>query len=261
MFHGCRSVETPGRGTLGWIVVIGTLNEGSLHAALKQWYGAPGDCYEVEVDGFIVDIARRSEHGEDIVEIQTSSFGAMGTKLDKLLVNHRILLVYPIASTVTLVRPGMANRRSPKRGYLYDLFDELVSIPTMLDHPNLALEVVLLNERRLKVHDPLIRRRRGGWRTVDRCLDSIESTHRFDESRDLDCFLADGLPDVFTTADMARTGTYNRATAQKIAYCLRALDRLDVVDRDSAGYHYRRADQGAVGVRQLGDRDSPGVVP
>lgn len=212
---------------------------------MKRCYGAPGDSYEVEVDGFIVDIARSSGRGEDLIEIQTSSFGAMEAKLDKLLANHRILLVYPIAATVTLVRPDLANRRSPKRGYLHDLFDELVSIPTMLDHPNFSLEVVLVKEQRIRVHDPRVRRRRGGWRTVDRRLESIESTHRFDQPGDLDCFLAEGLPEVFTTAHMAQTAPYNRATAQKIAYCLRALHRLDVVDRDSAGYHYRRIGKGA----------------
>ena len=46
---------------------IGTLNEKSLHAALKEWYAKPEDLIEVPVDGFTVDIVR----GDLLIEIQT----------------------------------------------------------------------------------------------------------------------------------------------------------------------------------------------
>ena len=60
---------------------IGTLNEGSLHAGLKQWLWQPGDRVEVPVGGFVVDLVR----GNQLIEIQTTSFAAMGRKLDHLL--------------------------------------------------------------------------------------------------------------------------------------------------------------------------------
>ena len=60
---------------------IGTLNEKSLHAALKEWYALPGDRFEVAVDGFVADIVR----GEQLIEIQTRSFPAMKRKLRRLL--------------------------------------------------------------------------------------------------------------------------------------------------------------------------------
>ena len=53
---------------------IGTLNEGSLHAALKQVYAEPGDTFEVPLDRFVIDISR----DELLIEIQTGSFAAMG---------------------------------------------------------------------------------------------------------------------------------------------------------------------------------------
>ena len=37
---------------------IGTLNEGSLHAALKELYAQPGDQFEVPLDRFVIDIKR-----------------------------------------------------------------------------------------------------------------------------------------------------------------------------------------------------------
>jgi len=179
--------------------------------------------------------------GQDLIEIQTGSFGAMGTKLDRLLPSHKVTVVYPIATTVTLSRQGMTDRRSPKHGALHDVFEELVSLPTMLDHPNFSLEVVLVCERRSKVRDPALRRGRGGWRTVDRRLESVEDIVRFDNAGDLDNFLPDNLPEVFTTAHMAAGSPYGRDVAQKVAYCLKRLDRIEVVGRDVAGFHYRRS--------------------
>jgi hypothetical protein len=49
---------------------IGTLNEGALHAQLKDWYRRRGDRVEQMVDGFVVDLIR----GNLLVEIQTGGF-------------------------------------------------------------------------------------------------------------------------------------------------------------------------------------------
>ena len=60
-------------------------------------------------------------------------------------VEHRMLVVHPIAVETYLERPGAKPRKSPKRGSIYSVFEELVSMPTLLDHPNLSLEVVLVD--------------------------------------------------------------------------------------------------------------------
>ncbi|MEL7210059.1 MAG: hypothetical protein AAGK32_17820, partial [Actinomycetota bacterium] len=133
---------------------IGTLNEGSLHAALKEDYARPGDEFEVPLDGFVIDIRR----DDLLIEIQTSSFASMGRKLDHLLAGHRILLVHPIAVETHLDKPDRPVRRSPKRGSVYSVFEELVSMPTLLDHPNLSLEVVLVSVTKIQEADPRARR-------------------------------------------------------------------------------------------------------
>ena len=216
---------------------IGTLNESSLHAQIKDLLVADGDEQEVDLDGFVIDIRR----GDQLIEIQTTAFGAMGRKLDHLLTDHRILLVHPIAVATYLDRPGRRPRRSPRKGDLWSVLDELVSIPTLLDHPNLALEVWLVAVDRVQVEDPKARRGRGGWRTVDRRLRSVESRHRFDSADDLVALLPDGLPESFTTADIAAAADIRRDAAQKLAYCLRALERIELIEQRRAGYVYRRA--------------------
>ncbi|MEM7341090.1 MAG: hypothetical protein AAF467_20705 [Actinomycetota bacterium] len=225
---------TPSR-RLAAIADIGTLNEGSLHAALKRAVHQPGDEVEVALDGFVIDIRR----GDLLIEIQTGSFAAMGRKLDCLLGEYRILIVHPVAVTTYLHREGAKPRRSPKRRSLYHLFDELVSIPTLLDHPHLAIEAVLVDVDAHQQPDASMRRRRGGWRTVDRRLREVHTQHHFASTADLLSLVPDGLPGEFTTADLAALAGISRDQAQKMAYCLREASRFEVVSRDSAGYRYR----------------------
>lgn len=218
---------------------IGTLNEGSLHAALKDLYAEPGDRFEVPLDRFVIDIARSDLGEQQLIEIQTGSFAAMGRKLDFLLPDHKILLVHPIAVSSYLVRGSAKPRRSPKRGSVFDVFGQLVSIPTLLDHPNLTLDVVLVNVDKVQEHDPSARRGRGGYRTVDRRLRDVVERHRFECAEDLLRLVPDGLPNIFTTADLATLGGFPRAVGQQMAYCMRALEFFEELDRKRTGVRYR----------------------
>jgi len=220
---------------------IGTLNEGSLHVALKDLYAEPGDRFELPLNRFVIDIARATNEGQLLIEIQTGSFGAMGRKLDHLLSDHKMLLVHPIAIASYLVRGDAKARRSPKRGSLYDVFGQLVSIPTLLDHPNLTLDIVLVNVDKVQEHDPAARRGRGGYRTIDRRLREVIERHRFESPTDLLRLVPDGLPDVFTTADLADLGSFSRSHAQQMAYCFRAIGFFEELDRTRAGIRYRLA--------------------
>jgi hypothetical protein len=65
---------------------IGTLNEKSLYAALKQWYAQPDDLIEVSVDGFMVDIVQ----GDLLIEIQTRNLSAIKRKLTTLVERHPV---------------------------------------------------------------------------------------------------------------------------------------------------------------------------
>jgi hypothetical protein len=217
--------------------MIGTLNEGSLHAALKTHYSQPGDQFEVPLEGFVIDILRPGL----LIEIQTSSFGAMGRKFDRLLSENRMLLVHPIAIETYLERPGSKPRKSPKKGSIYSIFEELVSIPTLLDHPNLSLDVVLCSVTKSQMPDPAARRGRGGFRTVDRQLRAITATHHYQTTTDLLSLLPDGLPLEFTTADLATGANVSRDVAQRMAYCFRALSIFTEHGRTKAGITYRRA--------------------
>ena len=162
----------------------------------------------------------------------------MGRKLDRLLANHRMLLVHPVAVETYLQRPGKKTRKSPKRGSIFSIFEELVSIPTLLDHPHLTLEVVLVSITKVQRADPKARRSRGGFRTIDRQLRQIVDVKRFANKEDLAELLPAGLPPKFTTADIATGAQVSRAVAQRMAYCYRALEIITKIGRTKAGIGY-----------------------
>ena len=82
------------------------------------------------------------------------------------------------------------------------------------------------------------KRRRGGWRTVDRRLREIVGTHGLRTTDDLVAMLPADLPEEWTTKDVATLGGIPRRTAQQMAYVLKANERAVEVRRDRAGAHY-----------------------
>lgn len=65
---------------------IGLLNEKPLHASLKDWYAKSGDKFEVQVDGFVIDIVRN----DLLLEIQTGNFASIKSKLTNLVHSHQV---------------------------------------------------------------------------------------------------------------------------------------------------------------------------
>jgi hypothetical protein len=217
------------------VAQIGTLNEGTLHRQLKALIAEPGDRFEVALGGYVIDVVR----GERLIEIQTGPLGPLGAKLDALLDAHPVTIVHPIAVRTWLHVEGRPPRRSPIRRGVHHVFHELVSIPTLLDHPNLRLELVLIEEDVHRRRDPSLRRRLGGWRTLDRAIRSVVERAVLTSARDLARLLPPGLPEPFTTRDLARGAGIPRELAQRMAYCLRALGRIEEAGRSRAGVRYR----------------------
>jgi len=214
---------------------IGTLNEGTLHAELKAMLACPGDEFEVPLEGYVIDIRR----GDLLIEVQTQSFAAMARKLDALLDRFEMRIVYPVATVTHLHRPSKPARRSPKKLDHYAVLDELVSLPTLIDHPRLSIDVALLEVDRHEIHDPKARRGRGGWRTTDKRIRSVVGWHQIATGADVLALLPTDLPPIFTTADIAGSGVASRDRAQKLTYVLRALGLITLLDAKRTGFRYQ----------------------
>jgi len=211
---------------------IGVLREGPLHAAVKALLAQPGDRLEVPVGRFVIDLVRAD--GE-LVEVQTGGFSALGSKLDALLDEHRVRIVYPVAAERRIVRVDQEGeitlvRRSPKRGGVIEVFDRLVAFPSLLTHPHLTVEVFLLREDHLRP-DPagraLHRRRDPGQRRLVELLDRVELREPEDVVN-----LLPALPrDPFSTRELASLLGCSLVLAQRVVYCLRIMGILETAGK------------------------------
>jgi hypothetical protein len=203
---------------------IGMLREGPLHAALKRWLARAGDRLEVPVGGYVIDVVRAD--GE-LVEIQTGSFSPLRSKMDALLDSHRVRIVHPIPARRRIVRVDaegsvLSVRPSPKRPGFAAVFEGLVSFPTLLDHPNLVVELLLCSEDHVRAPSPVRGRRYTrdpGERRLIEVLDRAELGGPRDLAR-----LLPALDGEFTTRELAAAMGQPLALAQKAAACLRALE-------------------------------------
>jgi hypothetical protein len=224
---------------------IGTLNEGPLHAALKAWYACPGDRTEVTVDGYVVDLVR----GELLIEIQTASFASIKAKLTDLAARHPLRLVYPVAREKWIVKLGddlvteVSRRKSPKRGSVEEVFSELVSFPHLLARPNFSLEVLLIQEEEVRRYEPGRAWRRRGWLTHERRLLAVLERRPFESPTAASELLPPGLPEPFTTADLAAALGQRRRLAQRMAYCLREMGAVTVVGKRGRAILYAQGER------------------
>jgi len=226
---------------------LSTYREGSLHATLKDLYTRPGDRVEESVDGYVVDVVRDDE----LVEIQTASFSSAARKLRRLAIDHRILLVHPIATERWLVRvdaDGVVTdrRRSPKRGLPLDLFHELVAFPELVAHPNFRIELVLIREEEVRgpVPDGARYRYPREWWRLDRRLLEVIETIRVDTPADLLGLLPADLPETFTSADIAAASRRPKHLAMRAAYCLQRAGATRCIGRRGRAQVYEATSGG-----------------
>ncbi len=227
-------------------MAIGTYAEKSLHAALKQHFAQPGDTLECALDGYVIDILRPVGEGCQCIEIQTRNLAQMKPKLLKLLDRHPVRVLHPIAQERTITRVDAdgvigSRRKSPRRGTVYHVFPELLSLPAVLQHPNFVLEVVLIREEQVWIDDGKGSWRRKHWSIHDRRLLDVLNTIPLNTAADFAALLPSDLDPLFDSSDLAKGLRQQRYLAQKMAYCLREMHVLEVVGKRGNSLLYRRA--------------------
>ena len=219
---------------------IGSLNEKPLHASLKEWYARPGDRFEVTVDGFVIDIVRDGL----LLEVQTSSFASIKSKLMDLVCARRVRLIYPVAQEKWIVKLAKDNRgretrrKSPKRGRVEDLFWEMVSFPQLLANPHFSLEVLLIREEEVWRYEGKRKWRRRGWVIEERRLLEVVNRRLFEQPADWRALLPESLGESFTTKDLATAMGIRRHLAQKMAYCLRKVRVIELIGKRGRANSY-----------------------
>lgn len=203
---------------------IGLQNEKSLHSSIKHWYSKKGDRLEVRVDGFVIDIVRDDE----LIEIQTKNFFAISKKLKKLCKNHKVKLVHPISRTKWIKKIDMEGnvisvRKSPKKGTVFDVFDELVSIPELINEENFSLEILIIDSEELRCDNGKGSWRRKGISIVDKKLLNVIESYQFKSREDFISFIPDDITKPFTNKSLSAANTTSLPQCRKLTYCLKKM--------------------------------------
>ena len=123
---------------------IGTKQEKTIHQFLKYYICNDSNNHEIKIDSHIVDILIN----DHIYEIQTQAFDRMRNKLNSLLANYKVTIVYPIMTNKTIYKIDEFGevqniRKSPKKIEPMSIGFELYKIKDFLLHPNLSFKIVI----------------------------------------------------------------------------------------------------------------------
>jgi hypothetical protein len=157
------------------------------------------------VDRFVIDLIRAD--GE-LVGVQTGGLGPLAAMLDALLDRHRFRIVHAVAAERRIVGVDehgevLSTRRPPRRGTVVEVFDKLTAFRSLLKHPNLTVEVLLLGEDHIRAARPVTVRRRTrnpGARHLRQVIARIELHGADDVARPLPPL----PPQPFSTPELAR---------------------------------------------------------
>jgi hypothetical protein len=100
-----------------------------------------------------------------------------------------------------------------------------------MKHRNFSLEVLIIRREEIRRDDGLGSWRRGGWSIADHRLISVVRRHVFRTPFDFRSLIPLGLPDPFSTHELAAGVKKPRWLAQKMAYCLREMGVIKVVGK------------------------------
>ena len=173
---------------------------------------------------------------ELLIEVQIKNFSAIKEKLFALCDTHKIQLIHPIARQKWIIKEEIdgeriGRRKSPKRGRVEDLFSELIRMPTMLQHPNLSICVLLVDLNEVWKNDGKGSWRRKHWSIADRYLIDVHEKKEFHHPKDLLRLLPPTLPTSFTNNDVATHIGVSKSIAGKMTYCLRKMEEVKIVGK------------------------------
>lgn len=221
--------------------------ETSIHRQLKLAYASSEERTEVSFGTFRIDAIGRA--GE-LIEIQHAGLGAIRTKIRSLLDHERkpkVRIVKPIVARKWIVTRDrdtneiVRRRLSPKRGVVADVFMDLVHFANLFPHPRLTLEVVLVDLEEDRVPKLKHRFRRKNYESLEQTLLTLNEKVQLRKSSDLWKILPKvRLPKTFDTAELGRQIERPRWFAQKVAYCLRNSQAIEIVGKQGNSQLYRK---------------------
>ena len=222
---------------------IGTLQEKTIHAVLKEFYAPDENMQEISIGRFVADIYT----GSDIMEIQTGHFDNLRRKLDSFLSDYPVTVIYPVPRIKYLIwvdtETGECSkpRKSTVKGSVYRAFYELYKIKKYLSNPNLRLRFPYLELEEHRLLDGWSRDKKRGSSRYDRIPVALFDEMVIEKREDYLQFLPNSLPEKFTAADLAQAAKIPARTAGLAVHVLCYLEVIGRIGKKGRAYLYQVA--------------------
>lgn len=207
---------------------IGSYQEKSVHAVLKHYFSLEEECQEVKIGQYVADVLKDGE----IFEIQSKSFYVMKDKLTAFLKEYDVTIVHPVLleKTVRWIDPetGEVNeaKKSPRKGSIYSVLQELYSIKEFLKKKNLHVLLVFLEVEEYRLLDGYGKDRKKRATKTDKVPTKYVGEFLLDHKRDYKKFLPEETPKQFTTKDIKEL---SKCTTEEAGILCHLLSFLGVV--------------------------------
>ena len=220
------------------ILSIGERSEHSLHRVIKYMIDPTSIYHEKKISSKIVDICIDNK----IYEIQTKAFHNLRSKLDVLLDNYEVTIIYPCIINKKIIKFNenaevISSKKSPKKGKPIDALFEFYKIKQYLDHPNLKFKIFCFNvDEYQQTIKPTYKNRRGKIRidqVPNELLDVIEINNINDYLK-----IVPTLNNKFTYKDFLKESKINKKHASYIFSVIKYLGIYIQVDKNKKEYIY-----------------------
>jgi len=219
---------------------IGTLKEKKQHLILKQYWEPDPLFREVSYKGFVADI--KNEQG--IVEIQTSSFGAMRKKLEVFLEDTDVTVVYPVPhikwiSWISADGSISEKKRSPKKYTAGELLPNLIFLRPYLLHPRLHFTVVLLEVEDYRLLNGWGNGGKRGSSRYERIPVKLLDIISIFSPADYQTLLPFGDDEVFFASDIQKTLKLSRKRISAAVQVLKHVGAIEMAGKSGNKIFYR----------------------
>ncbi len=219
---------------------IGRLREKTVHAVIKAYLEEDPTRMEQKVGSFWADILR--EDGS-IVEIQTGNFYKLSRKLEALLPQHKVEVVYPVIvqkDVIWIQEDGgmLPPHKSPKKGCRFDVLEELPAILPYLSHPNFCLHLLFLDADEYRLLNGRGRNKKKGATHYDRIPGRLQGEEWYRTKEDYLAFLP-ALPEEFTAKEYGQAAKLTPRSTNRGLYVLKNLCLIEQCGKRGRAYLYR----------------------
>lgn len=210
-------------------ISIGIQNEKILHKIMKYYITTNPKNHEIKVGNIYADVVLNNH----IYEIQTASFNALRKKLDFLLKDYLVTIVYPVSHRKTIITTSIegeviSEKKSPKVFTPFSILVEMYKIKSYLKNPNLSFKVIYLDMDEYRQKTKKNHFRQKGYERLKQIPTKFINEYDLKEKDDyLKIFDLYNFPEEFTTLEFQKVF---KISSSKVANCLQVLHTIGVIE-------------------------------